>query len=101
MAHEENQPPVVRGVAQIEQLMDESFRMAERIISGHMSADWISREAREKYAAFTPLLAMDIKGQLLGLVGIEHASTKQVDDQQHSIGALIAEVKRRNDAADK
>jgi len=103
MSHPENQSVEGLFVAQLEQLVAESFRMAERIVMGTASKiDWKSTEARERYVACIPLLAMDVKGQLMNLSQMrENASQKQIDTIYDALATVIREVKKRNDSGEK
>jgi hypothetical protein len=98
-AHFENKTTVQIGLEQVEALTHEAFRMADRIVARHVeSFQWNSDEAKDRYLATTPLIALEIRNQLVGLCGIQNANPLQVQQQQDSLAEIISELKKRNDA---
>jgi len=100
--HPDNMSPIEKGIIQMEQLFRECFRMAERLMKEEGRTDsFETTEARERSQAIMPLIAMDIKNQIIQMVGIEHAPQNRVDESQASHEAILKALKARNDQAEK
>ena len=97
MAHPDNETAIERAIGQTEKLYVECFRMAERIMAPS-GADFETREAREKYQAFIPLVALDIKNSMSNFVGMEQVPQSRIDESQSSLESILDVLRKRNNA---
>ena len=86
MSHPESMSRIQLGVDIMEKIVRESFRMAERIVEERISLmSWTSDDARDRYRAVIPLLALDIAGQLKSFQGIDQAPQRALRRKPTSI----------------
>lgn len=79
--------------------MDECFFLASRISKRHLDRlDISDTESRERYLAYLPLLAMDLKGQIVNIANLStQASDRQMDEIYEGIERVIREMKKKGE----
>lgn len=103
MAHPENESHHALLVEQTEAFYRESFRMAEHIVlEAAERFDWKSIEAKENYISSIPMVALQLKGELMSIAHMaQQASPREIDAIHESVSRVVEEMKKRNNERDK
>lgn len=100
MSHPEDKSHAAMFVELNETMLRESFKMAQRILTEAAGGrTWESIEARERYMASMPLVALDVKAAMVNVAHMTNqASAKEIDSIHESFDRVIGEMRKRNEA---
>jgi len=98
MSHPEDKSHAAMFVELNESMLRESFKMAQRILTEAAGGrTWESVEARERYMASAPLVALDVKGAMVNVAHMtQQANPKEIDSIHEAFDKVIAEMRKKN-----
>ncbi len=98
MSHMENEPQSALLVKQIEPIVEEGFRMAERIVERSLDRQDITEKSiRDHYFESVPMIADRISSQMVNIANIiRDGSSKDIDRIYETIEEVIAQMRRAN-----